>query len=104
MGVDEAQPPQMSRAEPEETKVRDENAATIPDQDVGNLPATIQQEAQLASDLPGQLRQAAGRFRGYDLLCAGLAPAETLDPLELSGLKACGFSFDFCYGFLQGLY
>ncbi len=58
--MDEAKPPEVSRAEPEETKVRDEYAAAVPDQDVGNLPATVQQEAQLTSDLPGQLRQAAG--------------------------------------------
>jgi len=100
--VDEAKPPEVSRAEPEETKVRDEYAAAVPDQDVGNLPATVQQEAQLTSDLPGQLRQAAGYFRGYDLLCTGFTPAEPLYPLELTGLKACGFSFKFRYGVSSG--
>jgi hypothetical protein len=93
----------VSRAEPEKTQVRDKNAATVPDKDVGDLPATVKEKAQLTTDLPGQLRQAAGRFGGHDLFCAGLAPAETLYFLELAGLEAGGFSLYFCYGFLQGL-
>jgi hypothetical protein len=94
----------VSGAEPEEPEVRDEYAAAVTDKDMGNLPATVQQKAKLAPDLPGQLRQAAGSFRGYDLLCTGFAPAETFDLLELTGLKAGGFSLYFCYGFLQEWY
>jgi hypothetical protein len=93
----------VSGAEPEETKVRDEYAAAVSDKDMGDLPATVQQKAQLTPDLPGQLRQAAGRFRRHDLLCAGFAPAETLDPLELSGLQAGGLSFKFRYGVSSGI-
>jgi len=100
MGVDEAKPPQVSGAEPEKAKVRDKYTAAIPDKDVGNLSAAVKQEAKLTSDLPGQFRQAAGRFRRHDLLCAGFAPTETLYLLELPGLKAGSFSFYFCYGFL----
>jgi hypothetical protein len=66
---------------------------------VGNLPAAVQQKAKLTSDLPGQFRQTAGRFRRHDLLCAGFAPTETLYLLELPGLEAGSFSFYFCYGF-----
>ena len=92
----------MSRAETEEAKVRDEYAAAVPYEDMGDLAAAVQQQPHLTSDLPGQLCQAAGRFGGHDLLCAGLTPAEALDPLELSGLEAGGLPFDLCYAFSSG--
>jgi hypothetical protein len=100
--MDESKSPQMSRAETEETKVRDEYTAAVPYEDMGDLSATVQQKSHLTSDLPGQLCQAAGRFGGHDLLSAGFTPAETLYPLELNGLKAGGLSFDFCYSFSSG--
>ena len=99
VGVDEAQPPEVSRAEPEKPKVRDEYAAAFPDKDMGNVSTTVQQEAQLPPDLPGHLRQAACRFGGHDLFCAGLAASETLDLLDLGCFDTCGFSFDLGYGF-----
>ena len=101
MGVDEAKPPEVSRAEPEKSKIRDEHAAAVPDKDMGNVSAAVQQQAQLPSSFPGHLRQAACRFRGYDLFCAGFTPPETLDLLELRCFDTCGFSFDLCYGFLR---
>jgi len=100
VGVDKAKASQVAGTEPEETQIRYENTAAVADENVGNQTAPVDEKTQLASGLPGQRRKAPGRFRRYDLLGAGLATAETLDPLELTRLKAGGFSLDLRYGFL----
>jgi DNA-binding CsgD family transcriptional regulator len=59
----------------------------------------VDEKSQLPAHLPGKLGHAPRCFRRHDLLGAGFAPAETLDPLELTGLKAGCFPFNFGYDF-----
>jgi len=90
----------MARAESEQTKVGDKNTAAVADENVRYLSAPVYEKAQLPPDLLRQLGQAPGRLWSYDLLHAGLAPAQTLDPFELACFQAGLFSLDLCYGFL----
>jgi hypothetical protein len=99
--VDEAKASEMAWTETVKTQVRDKNAAAVTDEDMGDLAPAVDEKSQLAACLPGKLGHAPRCFRRHDLLCAGFAPAETLDLLDLTGLQAGGFTFYFGYGFLR---
>ncbi|MDT8395088.1 MAG: hypothetical protein RRA32_01395 [bacterium] len=100
MGVDEAKAPEVSGGKAIETKVGDENAAAVADEDVGDLAPPVHEEPELPVGLPGQLRQPPDRLGRYDLSCSRFGPAQALDALYLVAPQAGGLAFDLCYGFL----
>ena len=101
VGVDEAEAPKVSGRKPVETKVGDENAAPVTDENVGDLAPPVHEESELPVSLPGQLRQPPDSLRRYDLSGSWFGPAKTLDALDLVAPQAGGFALYFCDGCLQ---
>ena len=100
MGVDETKTPEVPRGETVETKIRDEYAAPVADEDVGDLAPAIQEEAELPVSFSGQLRQPPHCFRRHDLPGPRFGPAETLDALDLGTPQPGCFAFYFSDRFL----
>jgi hypothetical protein len=95
MGVNKAEAPEVPRGKAVEAKVRDENAAPVTDEDVGDLSPSVHEETELPVGLPGQLGQPPYRFRWHDLTSPWFGPAETLDAPDLVTPQAGGFAFNF---------
>ena len=68
MGVDQAEPPESAGGGTEAVQGRDEDVVVGAHDDVGDLPPAGDEKADLAVDLPGELRQRPGQFVGDDPL------------------------------------
>jgi hypothetical protein len=61
---------------------------------VGDRAAPVDQHADLAPGLPGQLREVPGEFVGDQAVGRDLPPKEALEPSDLVGLQPMGISED----------
>jgi hypothetical protein len=65
---------------------------------IGDLPPAGDEDADLAVDLPGELRQRPGQFVGDDPLRRDTPPVELPDPLDLRRPEAGQVAVYLFYG------
>jgi len=83
MGVDQAEALETAGGGSEAVEVRDEDVVVRPDDDIGDLAPAGDQDADLAVDLPGELRELAGQVVGDDPLRRDAPPVKLSDPFDL---------------------
>jgi len=88
VGVNQAEPPEAAGGGAETVQRGDEDVVVRADDDIGDLPPAGDEEAELAVDLAGELRQVAGQFVGDDTLRRDAPPVDLPDPLDLGRSEA----------------
>ncbi len=98
MGVDQAEPPESAGGGAEAVQSRDEDVVMGAHDNIGDLPPAGDEEADLAVDLPGKLRQRPGQFVGDDSLRRAAPPVELPDPLDFRRSEAGQVAVYLFYG------
>jgi hypothetical protein len=98
MGVDQPEPLETAGGGTEAVEVRDKDVVVRSDDDIGHLTAAGDQDADLAVDLPGELRELAGQVMGYDPLGRDAPPVELPDPFDFGRREAGQVAVYLLYG------
>jgi hypothetical protein len=98
VGVDQAKPFEAAGGGAEAVQGGDEDVVMGADDDIGDLPPAGDEEAELAVDLAGELRELAGQFVGDDPLRRDPPPIELTDPLDLGRREAGQVAVYLFYG------
>jgi hypothetical protein len=83
MGVDQAEALETAGGGAEAVEGGNEDVVVRPDDDIGDLTPAGDQNADLAVDLPGELRELAGQVVCDDPLRRDAPPVELTDSLDL---------------------
>lgn len=86
--MDQPKPSETAGGGAEAVEIRDQDVVVRSDDDVGDLAAAGDQDADLAVDLAGELRDPASQLVGDDPLRRDAPPVELTDPLDLGRREA----------------
>ncbi len=76
------EPPETAGGGTEAVEIRNQDVVVRSDNNIGHLAAACDQNADLAVDLPGELRELAGQVVGDDPFRRDAPPLELPDPLD----------------------
>jgi hypothetical protein len=94
VGVDQAEPLETAGGGSEAVEARDDDVVVRPRDDKGDLAPAGDQNADLAVDLPGELRELAGQVVGDDPLRRDAPPVELPDAPDFSRSEAGQIAVD----------
>ena len=83
MGVDVTESGQPLGRRPKPSSLGQKDLSRISNDYLLYVPSPVYEDPQLPSDLPGDLRQVSGEFRGAYLTERNQPPIDTLDPFGL---------------------
>lgn len=90
MGVNAAQATETATAAARLVQDRDHNPVVVADKHCRHHAGTLDKQAELAVQLPGQSSKAAGGLTADHLIGANLLREQLLKLTELAALQSCG--------------
>lgn len=97
MRMDQPEPSEPLLAEGAVGKVRDEKTSLVADDDILHPPRPVDDDADLAVDLPGKLHHPRGQFGAYHLVYRHTSPIEPLKASNLALFETCQVSTRIAY-------